>query len=154
MRFVTLAALAGLFALPAPVLAQEAEALPDPDVAMNEALYRAASEMADPERQEQVAALAGTVLEAMLDMPVGPLMRAAETMAGRDGEDIDPDLTLADVAGPDALDSAEEISERLPEMMQTLAAFTYAMDGVLPEMRRTVEAAAEKMAKDLPRGDR
>ena len=154
MRFVTFAAIAAVFAVPAPVLAQEAEALPDPDVAMNEALYRAASEMADPERQEQVAAMAGTVLEAMMDMPVGPLMRAAETMAGRDGEDIDPDLTLADVAGPDALDSADEISERVPEMMQTLAAFAYAMDGVLPEMRRAMEGAAERMAKDLPRSRR
>lgn len=153
MRFVTLAALAAL-ALPMPALAQDEADLPAADEAMDEALHQAARAMSDPRRQEQVAVMAEKVLGAMLEMPVGQMLRAAETMSGRDPERIDPDTRLADVAGPDAAEEVAEVSQRVPEMMQTMAAFAFAMDGVLPELKKAMETAADNVVRDLPRSAR
>lgn len=151
MRFVNLAtsaSVAAVLVLSSPAMAQDADS-----GAADHALARAADAMSDPARQQQVAAMAQAVMGAMMEMPVAPLMRAAASMSGEEAEDIDPDLRLADVAGPDARASAGQIADRVPAMMQTLAAFTYAFDGVLPQLREAMEKAAQSAASGAPSRD-
>ena len=119
-----------------------------------EGLARAAEAMSDPATQAQVSAVAGSLMGALMDMPVGSLLQAAEGMTGR-SSDIDPDTTVAELAGPDAEMRGEELAERVPQMMQTLAAFTYARDGVLPQLRDALADAArtagENAVRDIDR---
>jgi len=89
--------------------------------------------------------------QAMLSMPAAPLLRAAETMAGRDPEAVDPDLTVGDLAGPDAAEAPRELAHRLPEMMGAMAAMTAALETMLPELRAMGDRIAEDMARTTDR---
>jgi len=112
---------------------------------------RVAEDLNDPVRQEQMAAVAEAVTTAVLDMPVGPLMRAAKTMAGEDSEWVDPDLRVGDVVGPEAADAPREFAHRLPQMMGALATAAATMEAMLPELRAMGDRIAEDMAKDWRR---
>ena len=137
MRILPLAVLAAL-ATPVPALAQ------DDGTADHEGLARVAKAMSDPATQAQVSAVAGSLVDALMDMPVAPLLRAAEALPGGEPRDIDPDATIADLAGPDVGVRGQDVSARVPQMMQTLAAMTYALDGVLPQLRDAMENAARE----------
>ena len=112
---------------------------------------RVAEDLNDPVRQEQMAAVAEAATTAVLDMPVGPLMRAAKTMAGEDSEWVDPDLRVGDVVGPEAADAPREFAHRLPQMMGALATAAATMEAMLPELRAMGDRIAEDMAKDWRR---
>ena len=112
-------------------------------------LAEAAGELADPARQEQVAAMAGAMIEAVMRMPVGGMMQAAAAMAGKDAGEIDPATTLADLAGDDAADAPAEIAERLPQMMGMMAQMAGAMDAMVPQLRDM----AETMRRELPQAE-
>ena len=112
---------------------------------------RVAEDLNDPVRLEQMAAVAEAVTTAVLDMPVGPLMRAAKTMAGEDSEWVDPDLRVGDVVGPEAADAPREFAHRLPQMMGALATAAATMEAMLPELRAMGDRIAEDMAKDWRR---
>ena len=112
---------------------------------------RVAEDLNDPVRQEQMAAVAEAATTAVLDMPVGPLMRAAKTMAGEDPEWVDPDLRVGDVVGPEAADAPREFAHRLPQMMGALATAAATMEAMLPELRAMGDRIAEDMAKDWRR---
>jgi hypothetical protein len=112
-------------------------------------LAEAAGELADPARQEQVAAMAGAMIEAVMRMPVGGMMQAAADMAGKDAGEIDPATTLADLAGDDAADAPAEIAERLPQMMGMMAQMAGAMDAMVPQLRDM----AETMRRELPQAE-
>jgi methyl-accepting chemotaxis protein len=122
---------------PLPALADEVD---------DSGLADVAGDLSDPARQEQIGAMAGAMMEAMLQMPVGPMLRAAAEMAGRDAEDIDPDTRLADVAGEDAADAPREVAERVPQMMGVMAGMAGAMEQMLPQLREM----AETMRRSLP----
>ena len=109
-------------------------------------LGRAAAELSDPVRQEQVGAMAEAMIGAMMQMPVGGMMRAAAEMAGEDPADIDPDTTVADLAGADAQNVPDEMAERLPQMMGAMASMVGALDTMLPQLRDM----AETMRRELP----
>ncbi len=109
---------------------------------------RVAEEMNDPVRQEQMAAAAEAVTAAVLDMPAAPLLRAAETMAGRDPEAVDPDLRVGDLVGPEAADAPREFAYRLPQMMGAMATMAATMEAMLPELRAMGDRIAEDMARD------
>jgi hypothetical protein len=110
---------------------------------------RVAEELNDPAVQEQMAAVAEAATTAVLDMPVGPLMRAAKTIAGEDPEWVDPDLRVGDVVGPEAADAPREFAHRLPQMMGALATAAATMEAMLPELRAMGDRIAEDMARDI-----
>jgi len=122
---------------PAPALAAESESA------------RIAEELTDPVVQERMAAAAEVMTEAVLSMPAGPLLRAAETMAGRDPENVDPDLRVGDLVGPEAADAPREFAHRLPQMMGALATMAATMEAMLPELRAMGDRIAEDMARNI-----
>jgi len=109
---------------------------------------RAAEELNDPVRQEQLAATAEAVATVVLDMPAGPLMRAAKTIAGEDPNYIDPDLRVGDLVGPEAADAPYEFAHRLPQMMGAMAAAAATLEAMLPELRAMGDRIAQDMARD------
>jgi hypothetical protein len=96
---------------------------------------RVAEELNDPVRQGQMATAAEAATTAVLDMPVGPLMRAAKTIAGEDPEWVDPDLRVGDLVGPEAADAPYEFAHRLPQAMAALAGAAATLEAMLPELR-------------------
>jgi hypothetical protein len=114
---------------------------------------RVAEELNDPAVQEQMATVAEAATTAVLDMPVGPLMRAAKTIAGENPDYIDPDLRVGDVVGPEAADAPREFAHRLPQMMGALATAAATMEAMLPELRAMGDRIAEDMARDWRRRD-
>jgi hypothetical protein len=132
MRIVLPAVIIAAALAPQPALAGEAE--------------RLAEELNDPVRQEQLAAAAEVMTEAVLSMPAGPLLRAAETMAGRDPDYVDPDVRVGDLVGPEAADAPRELAHRLPQMMGAMAGAASAMEAMLPELRAMGDRIAEDMA--------
>ncbi|WP_341710807.1 hypothetical protein [Erythrobacter sp.] len=136
------AALLSLIAIP--VAAQEAPA-PAPEAG---ALADMAQQMQDPERQRDLALVAQTMAEVLLDLPIAPLAQAAAEMAGEEARQIAPDLTLRKLA-PEAGELSGEIGRSAPRVMQ--AAGTLA--GALAAMAPTLREMAEQMARALPRKD-
>ena len=108
---------------------------------------RAAEDLNDPVRQEQLASAAEAVTSAMLDMPAGPLMRAARTMAGEDPDYVDPDLRVGDLVGPEAAYAPYEFAHRLPAMMGAMATFAATLEAMLPELRAMGDRVAEDMVR-------
>jgi len=137
MRIVLPALIIAGALAPAPALAAESESA------------RIAEELTDPVVQERMAAAAEVMTEAVLSMPAGPLLRAAETMAGRDPENVDPDLRVGDLVGPEAADAPREFAHRLPQMMGALATMAATMEAMLPELRAMGDRIAEDMARDI-----
>jgi len=104
-------------------------------------------ELNDPATQAQIAVAAEAVTQAVLAMPAAPLLRAAETMAGRDPEAVDPNLTVGDLAGAEAAEAPHVLAQRLPELMGAMAAMSAALATMLPEL----QAMGERMAEDMAR---
>ena len=141
MRKIVLVLAAGTALAPLPALAQ--------DVAEDSGLARAAEEMRDPVRQEQVAVMAEAVIASLLEMPVGNLLRSAAEIAGEDPEDIDPNTTLREVAGPEADEAPRLAAKALPKMMSATGALAGAIETMLPEMRRIGEDIARQLPEDI-----
>ena len=112
---------------------------------------RVAEQLNDPVVQERMAAAAEVRTEAVLGLPAGPLLRAAETMAGRDPEAVDPDLRVGDLVGPEAAEAPRELAHRLPQMMGALAVMAATMEAMLPELRAMGDRIAEDMADSWAR---
>ena len=128
MRIV-LPAVAVCMLLPVPALAQDSET------------GRMAEELSDPARQEQLAVMAETVADVLLSMPAAPMLRAAATVAGEDPEDIDPDLRVGDLVGPEAADAPREFAHRLPQMMGAMAALAATLEDMVPLVRERMRDA-------------
>jgi len=139
-RFVVALA-AGTALVPLPALAQ--------DAAEDSGLARAAEEMRDPVRQEQVAVMAEAVIASLLEMPVGNLLRSAAEIAGEDPEEIDPNTTLREAAGPGANEAPRLAARALPKMMSATGALAGALGTMLPEMRRIGEDIARNLPDDI-----
>jgi hypothetical protein len=110
---------------------------------------RVAEELSDPVRQEQMAAAAEAATTAVLDMPVGPLMRAAKTIAGEDPEWVDPDLRVGDLVDPETADAPYEVARRLPRAMAAMAGAAATLEAMLPELRAMGDRIAEDMTRDI-----
>jgi hypothetical protein len=136
MRIVLSTALAAGALAPLPALAADGDAA------------RVAEELTDPARQEQIAAAVEVLTETVLAMPAAPLLRAAETMAGRDPENIDSDVRVGDLVGPAAADAPREFAHRLPQMMGAMAALAATFEAMLPELRAMGDRIAEDVADD------
>jgi len=128
-----------LVAAPIPAFAQDGDA------------QRMADELNNPATQEHIAQAAEVMADAVLSMPAAPLLRAAETMAGRDPEAVDPNLTVGDLAGLDAAEAPHEVARRLPEMMGAMATMATTLEAMLPELRAMGDRIAEDMARTADR---
>ena len=142
MRTIVLALAAGSALAPLPALAAE-------DSAEDSGLARAAEEMRDPVRQEQVAVMAEAVIASLLEMPVGNLLRSAAEIAGEDPEEIDPNTTLREAAGPEADEAPRLAAKALPKVMNATGALAGAIETMLPEIRRIGEDIARSLPDDI-----
>ncbi|WP_199503786.1 hypothetical protein [Qipengyuania sp. YIM B01966] len=155
MPRLTLIAAATLLALPGAAWAQDVPAQDRPGrVAEVDAGAGAAAAMAermeDPAFQQQLATAAAVMSEAMLDLPIGPMARAAAQAAGKDARDIDPDMTLRRAAGRDAERLPEEIAQRTPQMMGAMAGMARGMEAMMPALRDMAEKMREAMERARP----
>jgi hypothetical protein len=142
VRTIVLALAAGAALAPLPALAAE-------DAAEDSGLARAAEEMRDPVRQEQVAVMAEAVIASLLEMPVGNLLRSAAEIAGEDPEEIDPNTTLREAAGPEADEAPRLAAKALPKVMSATGALAGAIETMLPEIRRIGEDIARSLPDDI-----
>lgn len=112
----------------------------------------ATDQLSDPMTQTAVAAAMAAMSEAMLQMKVGPLARAAATMSGdEDPRDIDPDATLADMAGPEARRMPREMARKVPQMMGAMGSMAGAMEAMLPQLAQMGERMKAAMDGAAPR---
>ena len=142
MRKIVLALASAATLAPLPALAAEDQ----PD---NSGLARAAEEMRDPVRQEQVAVMAEAVIASLLEMPVGNLLRSAAEIAGEDPDEIDPNTTLREAAGPEADEAPRLAAKALPKVMNATGALAGAIETMLPEIRRIGEDIARSLPDDI-----
>ncbi len=111
-----------------------AAAIAAPAAAQDRHSGRMAETLADPALQHSMSTAIAAMAEAMLDMPVAPFARAMEAMGDPDARDIDPDATLADVAGPEARRMPREMARKLPRMMGAMGGMAGAMEAMLPQL--------------------
>lgn len=143
-RILLSAAVLGTLALSA------APALAKSDVA------QIAKQMRDPQMQGAMAAAVRAMSDAMLDMKIAPLLRAAEAIRDPDrARDLDPDARLRDYAGESAEDMPEQLSRRLPAMMGAMGGMAEAVEEMTPALkgmaRQVGAAVGASMAR--PQGD-
>ena len=140
MRKMIFTLAAGAALSPLPALAQD-------DLPSDESeLARAADEMSDPVRQEQVAVMTEAVMASLLEVPIGKLLQSAATIAGEDPDEIDPNTTLREVAGPEADEAPRQLAAAVPRMMDAAGALAGAFETLLPELRRI----GEDISRTLP----
>ncbi len=137
--FPVAAAVVLALATPSLALAQEAPA-EVPEAALSEM----SEKLADPDFQNQAAAIAQVFVGAMLDLEVGPLAEAMNTATGGEGPAIAPDARVRDLA-PDAEELPDQISEKLPMAMSAMSAMTEGMQEMLPALRNMAERMKRAM---------
>ncbi len=146
-RLVVPAALTALAFTPVPAFAKEARPL-----------SRVIEELNDPARQDALAGALEGLAEALLDVKVAPFMKAIDRAApGSAPRDIDPDATLADIAGPGARDMPRELGDKLPMMMGMMGTMASEMEGMLPQLeamgKRMEGAMGDAMRRERRRRD-
>jgi len=109
---------------------------------------RLADELNDPAKQAEMAAMVQTMANLMLEMPVAPLLRAKAEIEGTDPEAVDPNLTVRDLAGPEAENAPREIAVRLPHMMGALATLAVSLEQMLPQLRAMGDTLARPGTAD------
>jgi len=140
MRALPVAAAVVLaLATPSLAIAQDAPA-EAPEVALSEM----SEKLADPQFQNQAAAIAQVFVGAMLDLEVGPLAKAMDAATGGEGPAFDPDARLRDLA-PGADELPEQLSEKLPMAMNTMSAMAEGMHDMLPALRNMAERMRRAM---------
>lgn len=128
-----------LLAIAAPALA-ETPAEPGLD--------RMARTLGDPARQQALARAMGAMSEALLDIPLAPILAPMAEAAGEDPRRIDRDATLRKMA-PGAGDVPRQIERQLPRAMDAMAGMSGAFADLIPQLRDM----AERMREALPADD-
>lgn len=138
MRIALPALAAACLILPVPSLAAETDGEPS----------GIANELTDPARQAQMIAMIEAMSNVLLEMPAAPFLRAAATMGGEDPEAIDENLTVGELAGPEAADAPHELAERLPQMMGAMALLATSLEAMLPQLREAAERIEDATPRD------
>lgn len=126
-RLLLAAACAAALALPAAAWADERPASRAGEIGRT---------LADPFTQIAVTAALAGLAEAMLDLRIGPLARAAGAAAGDPGlRELPPDARVRDMAGPDAGRLGQKIARETPRMMGAMAGMAGALDEMAPQLR-------------------
>lgn len=103
--------------------------------------------LGDPARQEAMARAMGAMAEAVLDLPLAPILGPLAEAAGESPRRIDPDATLRKMS-PGAGAVPRQIERQLPRAMGTMAGLSGAFAGLIPQLRDM----AERMRAALPDG--
>lgn len=142
-----------LHRLLAPALVSALAFAPLPAMAKDAPLGRVVEELTDPARQDALAGGLEALTAALLDLKVGPFMKAMERAgAGRERRDVDPETTLGDLAGPDARDMPHELSSKVPVMMDTMGAMAGQMGVMLPQLEAMAKRMEGAMDESMRRG--
>ena len=131
-----------------PVIAAVSALVATPAFAAENDAAQLAEQLRDPATQAQIAAMVETMSAVMLDMNVAPMLRAKAKIEGSDPEAVDPNLTVRDLAGPEAEDAPRELAVRLPQMMGALATLAVSLEQMLPQLRAMGDAVAHPTAPD------
>lgn len=134
---------AAFAALAAPAAAQDDSAL-----AVEAApLAEMAEQMRDPDRQREIALMVQTMTEVLLDMPIAPLAKAAADMAGEKAGDIDPNMTLRQMA-PDAGEVSKQVGKNLPRAMDAMSSMAEGFAAMTPALRQMAERMKDALPQD------
>lgn len=138
MRFFSVAALIALAAtMPTAVAAQEVV----PDSGIGEVVRQ----LEDPDKQKDMADMIGAMGEALMGMPVGPMMEAMAKASGQEAPNVDRDATVAELAGPGAENLPREMSERVPQMMGMMAGMAEGLEAMLPMLQAMGDVMRERI---------
>lgn len=129
-------------AAPLPAVAQNAPGNSEIEATTAEIEAR----LGDPAVQDAMAEGMAAASEAILDVPLAPMMKAIAKAAGEDPEAVDPDMTLRRVS-PGAEDVPNEVREKLPAMMGAMAGMAGGMGAMIPAMKEMAARMAEAMAR-------
>ena len=124
-----------------PAAAQDAEAAAP--LAAEENIAEVAEGLRDPAMQQLAIGVLGAMIEGLMEMPAAPLIEAVDRADGTLDDPVDPDTTLADLAGPDAAEIPARLSEELPAAMETAADMSESLTAMLPVLRQMAERLAE-----------
>ena len=149
MRKLILAASALALALPAVASAQSSRSFPEE---MDDDIVRS---LPHPGQVEQMADVAGRAAEAVIDTPIGGLVRAIDPTRR-----VHPNDTIADVSRDPYLrdrirDSVDDLSIGLGDVMSQVAVVAPALRRSLADLERNLEGAiAGSRGYDRRRSDR
>lgn len=129
-----------LFALPLAVPALAA--LPLPAHAAEADLARTAAQLQDPHTQDVLAGTLSALVAAMLDIEVGGIANAAAKADPRGRiREVDPNLTLGELAAHDNPDFADDLDADVRSGTRMAGALAGAMAAMLPQL--------ETLARDV-----
>ena len=124
-------------ALPAPALAQDSD----------DDLIRTAQQLQDPRTQDTLAAALSAMVGAMLDMRVGGIANAvAKADPSGHSREVDPDMTVADMASRANPDFANELDGDIRDGTRMVGTMAGALAELLPQLSvlaRDVEERVE-----------
>lgn len=136
------AALAVLALAPVPALADEAGP------------SEMAQRLRDPEMQRGMTGALAAMTEAMMNIDLAPFAAAIDATGDhRSARRLRHGGTLRELAGRDADRVPEEMTRRLPQMMNMMAGMAGAMEAMLPQLQTMGEqmgAAMDRAAPDQP----
>ena len=113
----------------------ESEPLHNP--AGDQSIFELADKLADPAVQDGVSAAIERMTSTMVELPIGRFAAAIEkARPGTVGKSIRRDTTVADLAGRDAEDLPEQLSNGSRQMMSMASGFARALAVMMPEFER------------------
>ena len=121
---------------------------------------RMAEKMKDPANQRAMAGAVAAASEAILDIPLEPLARAAEAIGDRRTARRMRGSTLRDVAGPEAEDMPRELAHKLPARMGAMGGMAEAMEEMAPALKAMAKEMSARVSDAMrgagaePGGDR
>ncbi len=124
---------------PLPVLAKDEPAAPRAD--------EIAAKFNDPLTQYAVAGMLSAMAKSLLEMPVAPVIQAAEQASGKRVGNLPRDARVADLAGTDHESVRDQIVTHVPRAMSALGAFAIFAQAMAPELERM----ARQMRESLPK---
>jgi len=102
--------------------------------------------LGNPAAQEAMAEGMAAASEALLDVPIAPLARAAKQAAGENPDDVDPNMTLRTVS-PESQDVPYKVRESLPRMMGAMAGMAGGVGAMVPALRDMAQRMREAVAR-------
>jgi hypothetical protein len=115
---------------------------------------RMAEMMRDPAMQQALARTVAAMSEAMLDMPLDPIARAADAMGDRRTARRMRGATVGDYAGPEARDVPHEMSRKLPALMGQVGGMAAAAEEMTPALKAMAREMGARMKDAMRDGAR
>jgi hypothetical protein len=113
---------------------------------------RMADKLRDPHMQASISAAVRALSEAMLDLPIAPFLNAAEAVRDPAApREVDPDLRLRDIAGPDGERVPDRLTQRLPAMMGAMGGMADAAEAMTPALKGVAHEMSRAMGEAVAR---